>query len=95
MTHDVMSNTLLATAGKVYFLEINPNCGVFYPPEEMDGACADFILSLDQQHGGHAGFIDAIVHAALHRAEARKAAHTVQVGVWCDKTFNIAFTWQV
>lgn len=31
--------------GNVYFLEINPNCGIFYPPEAMGSA--DFILTLD------------------------------------------------
>jgi hypothetical protein len=69
---------VVCAAGKVFYLEINPNCGVFNPPEDLSSA--DFILSLDQEHGGHAGFIDAIVQAALQRTEARKAAHTVQVG---------------
>lgn len=70
----------MPAAGNVFFLEVNPNCGVFYPPEPREQmGSADFILGLDQQHGGHAGFIDAIVEAALQRDRARKAAHTVQV----------------
>jgi len=32
--------------GDVYFLEMNPNCAIFYPPEEHANALqdADFIL---------------------------------------------------
>jgi D-alanine-D-alanine ligase len=37
-------------AGKVYFLEHNPNCGIFYPPDAMGSA--DYILSLDPHVGG-------------------------------------------
>lgn len=37
------------TAGKVYFLEINPNCGIFYPKDAMGSA--DYILSHDPQVG--------------------------------------------
>jgi D-alanine-D-alanine ligase-like ATP-grasp enzyme len=53
------------TAGELFLLEINPNCGVFYPPETP--GTADTILSLDP--AGHAGFVDLLVRGALKRYE--------------------------
>jgi D-alanine-D-alanine ligase len=47
--------------GELYMLEINPNCGIFYPPDELGSA--DFILM--QQPGGHRDFIGRIIRAAL------------------------------
>jgi D-alanine-D-alanine ligase len=49
--------------GVVFMLEINPNCGVFYPPHEPGSA--DFILLNDPL--GHAGFLDLILNSALKR----------------------------
>lgn len=49
--------------GDIYFLEINPNCGVFYPPEAPGSA--DCILQLDPMR--HEGFIELIVNAAIAR----------------------------
>ncbi len=49
--------------GEVFMLEINPNCGVFYPPHEPGSA--DFILLNDPR--GHAGFLDLILRNALKR----------------------------
>ncbi len=37
------------TTGRIFFLEINPNCGIFYP--EGAYGSADVILSLDPQVG--------------------------------------------
>jgi len=54
--------------GGVYVLEINPNCGVFYPPS-LEGS-ADFILLNDP--AAHAGFAEAIFSAALKRAAERR-----------------------
>ncbi len=39
--------------GNIYILEINPNCSIFYPPE--DAGSADFILLNDP--AGHRGFL--------------------------------------
>jgi D-alanine-D-alanine ligase len=50
-------------AGNLYMLEINPNCGVLYPPSEPGSA--DWILLSDPR--GHAGFIDLIFRGALKR----------------------------
>jgi D-alanine-D-alanine ligase len=44
--------------GNVYFLEINPNCGIFYPPEAMGSA--DFILTLDTETD-HKKFVNHII----------------------------------
>ena len=52
--------------GRLYMLEINPNCGVFYGPD--DPGSADFILQYDP--AGHAGFVDAILAAARNRVKA-------------------------
>eukprot|EP00667_Euglena_gracilis_P006492 EG_transcript_6549 len=55
--------------GEVHFLEMNPNCGVFYPPD--DPGSADCILRLDPLQ--HSGFIQLILRAALARHAARLA----------------------
>lgn len=49
--------------GEIFLLEINPNCGIFYPPSEPGSA--DFILINDQL--GHSGFLDLILASALRR----------------------------
>ena len=53
--------------GRVFMLEINPNCGVYYPP--TDPGSADLILAADPQ--GHAGFTRRLVAAALARHRRR------------------------
>ncbi len=57
----------LGSDGEIYMLEINPNCGIFYPP--FDPGSADFSLMNDPI--GHTGFMDLIIRSALKRqAEA-------------------------
>src|SRR5512143_3193399 len=57
----------LGNDGEIYMLEINPNCGIFYPP--FDPGSADFSLMNDPI--GHQGFMDLIIRSALKRqAEA-------------------------
>ncbi|HYE94871.1 MAG TPA: SET domain-containing protein-lysine N-methyltransferase [Rubricoccaceae bacterium] len=58
--------------GVPYFLEINANCGVFYPVS--DPGSADLILLNDP--AGHRGFAHQVVEAALarHRRRQRKWA---------------------
>lgn len=53
--------------GELYMLEINPNCGVFYAPE--DPGSADVILLADR--AGHRGFLELILQSAV-QAAARK-----------------------
>lgn len=54
--------------GEIYLLEINPNCGVFYPPHEPGSA--DFVLMNDPR--GHAGFLDLILRSAAKRKRPEK-----------------------
>ncbi len=49
--------------GVPHMLEINPNCGLYYPP--ADAASADLILMNDD--AGHIGFTKQLVTAALKR----------------------------
>lgn len=51
--------------GDLFMLEINSNCGLFYPPDAMGSA--DFILSYDPR--GHRHFLDTILGAARKRAQ--------------------------
>ena len=53
--------------GTPFMLEINPNCGVYYPPE--DAGSADLCLAHDAE--GHAGFTRQLIRAALRRREQR------------------------
>jgi D-alanine-D-alanine ligase-like ATP-grasp enzyme len=53
--------------GRPFMLEINPNCGVYYPPS--DPGSADLCLLHDP--AGHAGFTRQIVRAA-HRRPTRR-----------------------
>jgi len=55
--------------GTPYMLEINPNCGVYYP--EADAGSADLCLMKDA--AGHEGFTRQLIAAALRRHEARNA----------------------
>jgi len=66
------------TGQHLYFLEINPNCGVFYPPGEYGSA--DFILHNDDPLHGHAQFLWNQVQVALRhwRREHDVRYRTVQ-----------------
>jgi D-alanine-D-alanine ligase len=61
----------VAADGTPFILEINPNCGVYYPP--TDPGSADLCLARDP--AGHEGFTRQIVAAALARHQ-RNAANT-------------------
>ena len=54
-------------SGTPYMLEINPNCGVYYPPK--DAGSADLCLARDP--AGHEGFTRQLVAAAFRRQERR------------------------
>ncbi len=53
--------------GTPYMLEINANCGVYYPP--ADAGSADLCLARDP--AGHEGFTLQLIRAALRRHERR------------------------
>lgn len=57
---DIRSNA----EGELFLLEINPNCSVFYPPE--DAGSADLILLAEEN--GHELFLDCIIRAAKKRS---------------------------
>ncbi len=57
--------------GRVVMLELNPNCGLFYPPS--DPSSADLILQWDD--AGHEGFVRTVVEAAIAR-------HTLHRPAW-------------
>jgi D-alanine-D-alanine ligase len=50
-------------SGRPFMLEINPNCGVYYPRDNPGSA--DLCLAHDPE--GHAGFTRQLIRAALHR----------------------------
>ncbi|MDX2472194.1 MAG: hypothetical protein QNL91_00645, partial [Candidatus Krumholzibacteria bacterium] len=62
----------VAEDGTPYMLEINPNCGVFYPP--TDPGSADLCLLRDPE--GHEGFARRLVSAAFRRHAERQRART-------------------
>ncbi len=53
--------------GRIFILEMNPNCGIYYPP--ADAGSADLCLLNDAE--GHEGFTRRLVDAALARHERR------------------------
>jgi len=59
--------------GVPFMLEINPNCGVYYAPE--DAGSADLCLAHDPE--GHGGFTRRLVRAALHRHQQRASTASV------------------
>lgn len=61
------------TDGEIYVLEINPNCGVFYPPPDLGSA--DIILTHDP--GGHERFVDLLLRSAQAR-HRRRSPWTVE-----------------
>ncbi len=59
--------------GVPYMLEVNPNCGVYYPA--TDPGSADLILAQDPE--GHVGFTRRLVEAAFRRHEAKQRERRV------------------
>jgi D-alanine-D-alanine ligase-like ATP-grasp enzyme len=57
------------STGTIYMLEINPNCGIFYPPS--DPGSADFCLLNDKIN--HRKFMKMIIRSALKRQAANRA----------------------
>lgn len=60
--------------GEPYMLEINPNCGIFYPPS--DPGSADLCLLNDP--AGHAGFTRQVIEAGLRRWRIRQRCWEVR-----------------
>jgi D-alanine-D-alanine ligase len=61
------SDLRLDPEGRLYFIEINPNCSIFYPDD--NGGTADIILAYD---GGQKNrFLENMIAHALKRQQAR------------------------
>jgi D-alanine-D-alanine ligase len=58
----------VAEDGTTYMLEINANCGIYYPPDDAGGA--DLCLLNDPE--GHEGFTRQLVRTAFKRQSARQ-----------------------
>jgi hypothetical protein len=56
-------------AGELYILEINPNGGILYLPEEFGPA--DYMILYDKD--GYDGFFDRIFRSAFLRQKLRQA----------------------
>ena len=61
----------VAPDGTPYMLEMNANCGLYYPDDAP--ASADLCLQFDQ--AGHVGFTERLVEAAVRRAARYRRAH--------------------
>ena len=61
--------------GTPFMLEINPNCGVYYLPE--NAGSADLCLVHDPE--GHAGFTRQLIRAALHRHQQRAVYPAIRI----------------
>lgn len=53
----------MGASGELYLLDVNPNCGLFYPPGE-EGSADRILLA---SPGGHRAFLDLILRSALRR----------------------------
>ncbi|KNH09755.1 hypothetical protein XU18_0440 [Perkinsela sp. CCAP 1560/4] len=77
--------------GKVYFLEINPNCGILYPPGSESSA--DWILKFDKTFG-HKDFVISLIEGAMqeHRRTKKifKVNFTSKKGYHCITARDIA-----
>ena len=62
--------------GRLFLLDVNTSCGVFYPPGQYGSA--DLILSQDP--AGQRGFLEHIITCALRRHEARRPRTRVEYG---------------
>lgn len=62
--------------GALYMLEINPNCGLFYPEAEFGSG--DFILSKDP--AGHTGFLRHLIDCAFRRRDRAQRPWKIEYG---------------
>ncbi len=62
--------------GRLFLLDVNSACGVFYPPGEFGSA--DLILSQDP--AGQRGFLEHIIASALRRQAARRPRFRTEYG---------------
>ena len=86
----------MTPGGEIFFLEINPNCGIFYPVGSYGSA--DFIL---QHDGGHKKFIEHIISCGLRRQKRSREPFRVRYrreagfGLFADRSIAAGSTIQV
>jgi len=71
--------------GRLFFLEINPYCGIFYPPETFGSA--DCILKFDPMK--HRGFLEHIMRCAKLRQQRRHHAQKTEIRFRPDAGYNM------
>jgi D-alanine-D-alanine ligase len=75
--------------GTIYMLEINPNCGIFYSPEEPGSA--DFSL-INDPVWNHQKFLKLIIRSAQKRQMNLLAARTTKRQVKKQRVEQMAYT---
>jgi D-alanine-D-alanine ligase len=79
----------MAADGTIYMLEINPNCGIFYSPEEPGSA--DFSLINDPVYN-HQKFLKLIIRSAQKRQINMLAARTPKRQVKKQRVEQMAYS---
>jgi D-alanine-D-alanine ligase len=79
----------MAADGTIYMLEINPNCGIFYSPEEPGSA--DFSLIHDPIYN-HQKFLKLIIRSAQKRQNMLLSARTNKRQVKKQRVEQMAYT---
>jgi len=79
----------MAADGTIYMLEINPNCGIFYSPEEPGSA--DFTLIHDPVYN-HKKFLKLIIRSAKNRQNMMLAARMTKRQPKKQRVEEMAYT---
>jgi D-alanine-D-alanine ligase len=75
--------------GDIYMLEINPNCGIFYPPHEPGSA--DFSLTNDKNIN-HTKFMKLIIRSAQKRQTVKSAEKIIKRQRRKQRELEMAFS---
>lgn len=75
--------------GDIYMLEINPNCGIFYPPNEPGSA--DFSL-MNDKHINHTKFMKLIIRSGQKRQTVRAAEKIIKRQRRKERELQMAFS---
>ena len=79
----------MSADGTIHMLEINPNCGIFYAPEEPGSA--DFSLLNDKVYNHHK-FMKLIIRAAQKRRDTLVASRMKKQAVKKQRVEQMAYT---
>jgi D-alanine-D-alanine ligase len=75
--------------GTIYMLEINPNCGIFYAPNEPGSA--DFCLIHDPVYNHHK-FLKLIIRSAKNRQDNMLASRRAKRQMKKQRVEQMAYT---